>query len=87
MQEFSLMSELKPEESSGYLVIGGELQDFTCQKFLNAENMEIVGIFADYEQAEKAWKSRALETVDNALRRYCIIDIDAALEQAQKLSL
>jgi len=78
------MSEVIQGAESIYIVIGGELQDFTGQKFINAEKMEFVGIFADYEKAEKAWKSRALETVDNALQRYCIIGLNSALEQPQK---
>lgn len=77
------MPETEKSGQSAYLVIGGELQNLAEHKFANAEKIEFVGIFADYSAAKQAWKSRALETVDNALQRYCIIGLDSVLRQAE----
>lgn len=68
-----------------YLVLGGELRDFSECRFADTQKIEIVGIFADYAAAQKAWKGRAMETVDNALQRYCIIDLDSALNPGQQI--
>lgn len=68
--------------SAAYLVVGGELRNFAECRFADPQGIEIVGVFADYESAEKAWKGRTMETVDNALQRYWIIDLNSALQQA-----
>lgn len=76
-----MVSEHKNTENGNmYLVIGGEMENFVSQKFMDCEKMEFVGLFADYNAAQKAWKGRALETVDNALQRYCIIALNSALQ-------
>lgn len=55
-----------------HLVFGGELKDPTKKTFRDVENIEMVGIFPDYESAYSAWKSKAQQTVDNAHTRYFI---------------
>ena len=37
-----------------------------------ADDIDIVGIFPDYNSAFNAWKSKAQQTVDNAHTRYFI---------------
>ena len=55
-----------------HLVFGGELIDPTKNAFKNVEDIDIVGIFPDYQAAYNAWKSAAQRTVDNAHMRYFI---------------
>jgi hypothetical protein len=55
-----------------HLVFGGELVDPTKNTFKNVEDIEIVGIFPDYDTAYNAWKSNAQRTVDNAHMRFFI---------------
>jgi len=53
-----------------HLVFGGELVDPTKNVFKNVDDIDIVGIFPDYETAYNAWKAAAQRTVDNAHMRY-----------------
>lgn len=55
-----------------HLVFGGELVDPAGTKFKNIEEIDIVGLFPDYESAYRAWKAKAQATVDDAHVRYFI---------------
>lgn len=56
-----------------HLVIGGELQDVAGTEFRDLSKIDLVGAYANYEDAHKAWKAKAQATVDNAHMRYFII--------------
>lgn len=55
-----------------HLVFGGELIDPTQNAFKNVDDIDVVGMFPDYESAYNAWKNAAQRTVDNAHMRYFI---------------
>ncbi|MEL7214975.1 MAG: DUF4170 domain-containing protein [Pseudomonadota bacterium] len=55
-----------------HLVFGGELKDPRTTQFENVDEIDIVGIFPNYQAAFDAWKSAAQRTVDNAHTRYFI---------------
>lgn len=55
-----------------HLVFGGELVDPTKNVFKDVENIDIIGMFPDYQSAYNAWKAAAQRTVDNAHMRYFI---------------
>ncbi len=63
-----------------HLVFGGELADPTGTEFVDLEKLDIVGIFPSYAEAEKAWRSRAQATVDNAQMRYFIVHMHRLLD-------
>jgi hypothetical protein len=42
--------------------------------------LDIVGIYPNYAAALVAWKSKAQQTVDNALVRYFIVHLHRLLE-------
>jgi hypothetical protein len=56
-----------------YLVLGGELKDLAKTEFKNPDQLDIVGIFSDYEKAFEAWQTKARATIDNAMMRYFLI--------------
>lgn len=58
-----------------HLVFGGELKDPSKLEFLDISQIDIVGIFPNQEEAQKAWRSAAQRTVDSALTRYFIADL------------
>jgi len=58
-----------------HLVFGGELKDPTTKVFRNVDEIDIVGIFPNYDTAFSAWKSKSQQTVDNAHTRYFIAHI------------
>lgn len=65
-----------------HLVFGGRLTDPQSVEFKNADTLDIVGIFPDYESALKAWKAAAQRTVDDAHMRYFIVHLHRMLDPA-----
>ena len=63
-----------------HLVFGGELEDPSTIRFRDLEEVDIVGIFANYESAYTAWKAKAQQTVDNAHMRYFIVHMHRLLD-------
>ena len=55
-----------------HLVFGGELTDPSQKIFRDVSEIDLVGIFPNYEAAYNAWKAKAQSTVDNAHMRYFI---------------
>ncbi len=63
-----------------HLVFGGELESLTGSKFRDPKKLDIVGIYPNYAEAEKAWKAKAQATVDNAHMRYFIVHMHRFLD-------
>ncbi|MCI5044218.1 MAG: DUF4170 domain-containing protein [Aquisalinus sp.] len=63
-----------------HLVFGGELENLEDAKFRNVDELDIVGIFPNYQAAEKAWRNKAQSTVDNAHMRYFIVHLHRFLD-------
>ena len=64
-----------------YIVLGGELKDLCGQpEFRDCKSVEFVGAYPTHDDAVRAWRARAQQTVDNALARYFIIDARKMLE-------
>lgn len=62
-----------------HLVFGGELDSLDEVTFRDLDNLDVVGIFPDYQSAYEVWKSRAQKTVDNAHMRYFIVHLHKLL--------
>lgn len=57
-----------------HLVIGGELKSLNGPpEFRDLKKVDLVGAYATYEEAARAWRAKAQETVDNAHMRYFVI--------------
>ncbi len=65
-----------------HLVFGGELESLEGVTFRDLEKLDIVGIFPDFASAQRAWKSKAQSTVDNAQMRYFIVHLHRLLDPA-----
>ena len=65
-----------------HLVIGGELKDVEGAEFRDLSKVDLVGAYPSYEEALKAWRSKAQSTVDNAHMRYFIIHAHRLLSPA-----
>ncbi len=68
------------EKSKIHLVMGGPVKDPRGLDFTDLENMDLVGLFPDYESAEEAWRSQAQRTVDDAEMKYVIVHLHRLLE-------
>lgn len=66
-----------------HLVFGGELVKLDGTEFRDLESIDIVGVFPDYTSAHKAWKAKALESVDNAHMRYFVAHLHRLLDPAK----
>ncbi|KXF78594.1 inositol monophosphatase [Paramesorhizobium deserti] len=69
-----------------HLVFGGELKSLTGTEFRDLDELDIVGIYPDYESAKAAWKAKAQQTVDNAHMRYFIVHLHRLLDPATTAS-
>lgn len=63
-----------------HMVFGGELESPDECKFRNLDELDIVGIYPSYAEAEKAWRTKAQQTVDNAHMRYFIVHMHKLLD-------
>lgn len=65
-----------------HLVFGGELKSLSGTDFRNLDELDIVGIFPDYETAAAAWRAKAQASVDNAHMRYFVVHLHRLLDPA-----
>lgn len=63
-----------------HLVFGGRVTDPRGLDFEDASKLDVVGIFPDYASAEKAWRSSAQRTVDDAAMKYVVVHLHRMLE-------
>jgi Domain of unknown function (DUF4170) len=63
-----------------HLVFGGELTTLKSIEFKDLSKLDIIGIYPNYAEAQKAWKAAAQRTVDNAQMRYFIVHMHRLLD-------
>jgi len=63
-----------------HLVFGGRVKDPQTLDFVDLENLDVVGMFADYASAEEAWRSAAQKTVDDAEMKYVVVHLHKLLQ-------
>ncbi len=56
-----------------HIVMGGELVDPMRTEFKNLKEIDFVGAFANFDDAQAAWRAAAQRTVDSAHTRYFIL--------------
>jgi hypothetical protein len=69
-----------------HLVFGGELVNPQSTKFVDPDNIDIVGMYPNYAAAYDAWKEAAQRTVDNAHMRYFIAHIHRLRDEGTEAS-
>ncbi|AGF75398.1 DUF4170 domain-containing protein [Bartonella vinsonii] len=74
------MTETNEKKQHLHLVFGGELKNLKSNQFKNLDDLDVVGIFPDYQSAQEAWQAKAQSSVDNALQRYYIVDLNHFLD-------
>ncbi len=63
-----------------HLVFGGELTDISDITFKDLDQVDVVGVFPNYELAYNAWKAAAQGSVDNAKVRYFIVHLHRLMD-------
>ncbi|MGB0505255.1 MAG: DUF4170 domain-containing protein [Pikeienuella sp.] len=66
-----------------HLVFGGELKNPSGTEFRDPDNLDIIGIFPNYDKAFEAWKDAAQKSVDNAHTRYFIAHLHRLRDEEQ----
>lgn len=67
-----------------HLVFGGELTELGGTEFRDLEELDIVGIYPNYQSAAAAWKAKAQASVDNAHMRYFVVHLHRLLDPQSK---
>ena len=68
------------DTSKLHLVFGGRVTDPQGLDFIDPAKLDVVGIFPDYASAEKAWRSAAQRTVDDAEMKYVVVHLHKLLQ-------
>ena len=63
-----------------HLVFGGRVKDPQGLDFVDLENIDLVGLYGSFAEAEEAWRGRAQRTVDDAEMKYVIVHLHRLLE-------
>jgi hypothetical protein len=74
------MNEATESKQLLHLVLGGELARLEDVEFKDPSKLDIVGVYPNYAEAYKAWRSKAQQTVDNAQMRYFIVHLHRLLD-------
>ena len=63
-----------------HLVFGGRVTNPQGTEFTDLKNIDIVGLFDNYAEAEEAWRANAQRTVDDAEMKYVVVHLHRLLE-------
>lgn len=63
-----------------HLVFGGRVKDPRTLDFEDLDNIDLVGVYASYDDAEDAWRGNAQRTVDDAEMKYVVVELHKLLE-------
>ena len=74
------MSDAKKPKQLLHLVFGGELTALDSTEFRDLRELDIVGIYPNYAEAQAAWKAASQRTVDNAMMRYFVVHMHRLLD-------
>ena len=70
----------EPQKQLLHLVIGGELENIEGVTFKDLSKVDLVGVYPNYAEAERAWRAKAQQTVDNAQMRYFVVHLHRLLD-------
>jgi len=63
-----------------HLVFGGRVKDPRALEFVDLDNIDLVGLYESYAEAEDAWRGKAQRTVDDAEMKYVVVHLHRLLE-------
>jgi hypothetical protein len=79
-------SAKKPQKQLVHMVVGGELSDLKKAEFKDLTKLDVVGFYPNFAEAEKAWLSKARETIDNAQMRYFVVHLHRLLDPSSDVT-
>ncbi len=63
-----------------HLVFGGRVTDPQTLEFANLDEIDLVGLYDNFADAEEAWRGRAQRTVDDAEMKYVVVHLHKLLQ-------
>jgi hypothetical protein len=63
-----------------HLVMGGRVADPQTLEFVDPSQLDLVGVYESYAEAEEAWRDKARRTIDDAEMRYVVVHLHRLLE-------
>lgn len=63
-----------------HLVFGGEIADPSGNDFVDADNLDVIGIFPSYAAAMTAWQGASRANVDHAHIKYVIVHLHRLMD-------
>ncbi len=63
-----------------HLVMGGRVNNPQGLEFIDPTNLDLVGVYDNYADAEEAWRDKAQRTVDDAEMKYVVVHLHRLLE-------
>ncbi|QNN65838.1 DUF4170 domain-containing protein [Sphingomonas rhizophila] len=63
-----------------HLVFGGRVKDPRSLDFTDLSNIDFVGLYDNYADAEEAWRGAAQRTVDDAEMKYVVVHLHRLLQ-------
>ena len=63
-----------------HLVMGGRVKDPQGHDFVDLPNLDLVGVYGSYAEAEDAWRGKAQRTVDDAEMKYVVVHLHRLFE-------
>ena len=63
-----------------HLVFGGEIADPSGNQFVDADNLDILGIFPSYTEAVTAWQGASRANVDQAHIKYVVVHLHRLMD-------
>ena len=61
-------------------VFGGRVKDPRGLEFVDLDQIDLVGLYSSYAEAEEAWRGKAQRTVDDAEMKYVVVHLHRLLE-------
>ena len=74
------LKKKEPQKQLLHLVIGGELESIEGVTFKDLSKVDLVGVYPNYAEAERAWRAKAQQTVDSAQTRYFVVHLHRLLD-------
>ena len=75
-----MKAKAAPQKQLLHLVIGGELESIEGITFKDLSKVDLVGVYPNYAEAERAWRAKAQQTVDSAQTRYFVVHLHRLLD-------
>ena len=63
-----------------HLVFGGRLRNPRKLEFEDVDEIDIVGIYPEFQSAEAAWRGASQRRVDDAMYRYVIVHLHRLID-------